>query len=82
MSAGRPFRRSVGRGKTVVVSPEIPDAASPRQKEGAARRRLVATTGKCPCGAEMAIPADLKPGSITTVRVEHENDCPAIEGAN
>jgi len=65
--------------KKVVVSPPIPDDATEREKEGAARRRLVATTGVCPCGAVLQLPR-VKPGTATVVAVEHEDDCPAIAG--
>ena len=65
------------RFRTVVVSPDIPDNADERIKEGAARRRLVATTGRCPCGAVLTVP-DLAPGTVTVMAVEHEPDCPAI----
>lgn len=72
MSNGRRFRRSI------VISRDIPDSASSREKEGAARRRLVATTGKCPCGAVLQVP-ELKAGTVTVIKVEHEHDCPAVE---
>jgi hypothetical protein len=65
--------------RAIVVSDEIPDNASTIEKERAARRRIVATTGQCPCGAVLTIPADLEPGTITTVAVEHEDGCPAVE---
>jgi len=60
MSAGRPFRRSVARGRILFVSTPIRDDASPREKEGVVRRRLVATTGHCPCGAVLEVPEDLE----------------------
>jgi hypothetical protein len=62
----------------VVLSNPIADDAPPRVKEGAIRRRLVALTGKCPCGAELVVP-DLTPGSMAVVAVEHDPDCPATE---
>ena len=67
--------RSVSR---VVLTNPIADDAHSRVKEGAVRRRLVALTGKCPCGAELVVP-ELAPGSVTVVPVEHEPDCPAAE---
>ena len=79
MSGGRSFRRRIARGRTIVVSAPISDDASPLEKERAARRRLVATTGRCPCGAVLTMPDDLEPGSMTVVSVEHEDGCPAIE---
>jgi hypothetical protein len=72
MSNGRPFRR-------VVVSNEIPDNATSVEKEGAIRRRLVATTGRCPCGARLRMPDEIEPGAVTLVAVEHEDDCPAVD---
>ena len=78
MSAGRPFRRSMARGRVIALTTPISDDASPREKEGAARRRLVATTGRCPCGAVLHIPDDLTPGSVGVIAVEHEDGCPAV----
>ena len=80
MSNGRRFRRSIrpATDPRLVVSPEIPDGASNREKEGAARRRLVAATGQCPCGAVLRMPSELEPGTVAVVAVEHENDCPAV----
>ena len=75
MSTTRRFR---ARRRTVYIGPEIPDDAPADLKEGLARRRLVATTGQCPCGAELSLPASLEPGAVTIVRVEHEDDCPAV----
>lgn len=65
--------------RPLVISAEIPDDAPPRVKEGMMRRRLVAATGRCPCGA--TIPSDVKlvPGTVTVARVEHAATCPAIE---
>ena len=79
MSAGRPYRRSIARGRAIVLSARIRDDASHREKEGAMRRRLVASTGRCPCGAVLTVPEDLVAGEMTVIAVEHENDCPAIE---
>ena len=65
----------------LVVTAEIPDGASDFEKERAARRRLVATTGRCPCGVQLEMPSDLKPGTVTVVAVtvEHEITCPAAD---
>jgi hypothetical protein len=73
VSNGRRFKRRV------VISREIPDGASQRDKEGAVRRRLVALTGKCPCGAVLRIPDEMEAGTVTVVAIEHEDDCPAVE---
>jgi hypothetical protein len=81
MSNGRRFRRSIrpATDRRLVVSRDIPDSASHREKEGAARRLLVAMTGKCPCGATLQVPDKLKVGAVVIVAVEHEDDCPAVE---
>lgn len=75
MSNGRAFRRRL------VLTQEIDDHAEHHAKERAVRRRLVATTGRCPCGAVLHLPSDPPPGSITLVGVEHEPGCPAAEEA-
>jgi hypothetical protein len=64
--------------QAIVLTPPISDDSSDREKEGAVRRRLVATTGRCPCGAEMVLPKVLKPGTVTVLSVEHEDGCPAM----
>jgi hypothetical protein len=73
-STARKFRST---SKLVLTTP-IADDAPRSVKEAALRRRLVALTGKCPCGAELAIP-EVVPGSVTVVAVEHEEGCPAAE---
>lgn len=70
--------------RTAFVLPTIPDGASDVVREGLARRRLVAITGACPCGARLLIPnrrqrrAAAREGRVLPVAVEHEHDCPAI----
>lgn len=83
MSNGRRFRRSIRTSpdRRVIVSSEIRDGASHREKEGAARRRLVAATGQCPCGAVLRLPSKLEPGTVAVVAVEHEDGCPAVLSA-
>jgi hypothetical protein len=61
----------------LVVVPDIPDDATDLEKERIARRRLVATTGRCPCGATLGALPELTPGTVAIVAVEHEPDCPA-----
>jgi len=63
----------------LIVSAEVPDGASARVKEGMTRRRLVAVTGRCPCGAVLEVPSRLEPGVLTLVPVEHEPTCPAVD---
>ena len=67
--------------RVAVVTAEIPDNAPPALREGLARRALVATTGRCPCGAELVLPPEITPGALTMVAVEHERDCPANDEA-
>lgn len=71
--------RSTRELRVIVVSHSLSDEDRQLEKEGLVRRRLVATTGVCPCGAVLELPRELRPG-VHTVRVEHEHDCPAIRG--
>ena len=64
--------------RALVVTEEIPDDATDLEKERIARRRLVAATGRCPCGAILALP-ELTPGTVAIVAVEHEPNCPAVD---
>jgi hypothetical protein len=66
------------------VMPTIPDDAPERRREGIARRRITATTGRCPCGAVLVMPsrrerrAAQRAGRRTVdVYVQHEPGCPA-----
>jgi hypothetical protein len=63
-------------GKVLAVLPVVPENAPYRVREGIARRRLVAITGTCPCGAQFdhRVPPDGGPA----VEVEHEDLCPAV----
>ena len=76
MSATRPFRR-----RLVYIGPALVDGESPRRKEGAARRRLVALSGRCPCGARFELPPAVEASSIRRLTVEHEPRCPAADVA-
>ena len=55
--------------------------APPELREGLARRRLVASTGRCPCGTELVIPDRLEAGGASGAVVEHEDGCPATADA-
>jgi hypothetical protein len=66
------------RSPRLVIAGRIPDDASPLVKERASRRRVLITTGVCPCGAELVLPDVVEAGTVTVVRVEHEEGCPAI----
>ena len=50
MGNSRRFRRKL------VIAPEVPEDGSAEIREGIARRRVVATTGRCPCGARLELP--------------------------
>jgi hypothetical protein len=63
-------------GRTLAVLPVIPESAPFRVREGIARRRLVAVTGECPCGARMDYEAVRK--GVNVAEVEHEGRCPAV----
>lgn len=77
-------RRGCGRytppKRVLYIGPELSEDLPPRAREGIARRRLVATTGRCPCGAQLEVPdGALRPGAVAVVAVEHEADCPAVD---
>jgi len=76
----KPGARYTAPKRGVLLTVDIPDGASPALREGLARRRLVATTGRCPCGAVLELP-DLIPGALTVAAVEHEPNCPATDEA-
>lgn len=62
-----------------VLAADIPDHAPHHIREGLARRRIVATTGNCPCGATLTLPNPLPAGTVTIVPIAHEDDCPAAD---
>jgi hypothetical protein len=65
--------------------PTVPDQAPEAVREGLARRRITAVTGRCPCGGRLTLPNRKERRRATRsrrpvhLRVEHENDCPAID---
>jgi hypothetical protein len=69
--------------KTAYVLPVVPEDAPAAVREGIARRRLVALTGVCPCGARAVLPsrkerrAARRAGRVAWVLIEHESGCPA-----
>jgi hypothetical protein len=65
--------------RVVVVSEKITEALPARVREGIARRRLVVTTGHCPCGAMFRRPDPIRAGTVTVIAIEHTAGCPAIE---
>ena len=68
----------------LLVVPVVDEADSPRAREGIARRRLVALTGACPCGAMAIMPnraqrrAGRRAGDPSVVMVDHKSGCPAV----
>lgn len=71
-------------GSTVgVIEQDVPDDAPAVVREGLARRALTAD-GRCPCGAELVLPnraerrAAVRARRLLRVRVQHEDNCPAI----
>jgi hypothetical protein len=65
------------RKRVLVLSDPVDDRLSAFEKERATRQRLVATTGRCPCGAALELP-EPAPGAFLVASVEHEPDCPAV----
>lgn len=63
-----------GIGTALVVLPVIPEDAPYRVREGIARRRLVAVSGACPCGARL----DLSAATVGPAEAKHDQLCPAI----
>jgi hypothetical protein len=58
---------------------EIRDSDPAAVKEGLSRRRLLATTGRCPCGVVAPFdPSLISPGLAQRATV-HAADCPAAE---
>jgi len=72
VSNARKFRRRL------AIVPPLTEDQPPRIREGAARRRLTVTTGRCPCGARLVMPK-LRAGDVVRIVVEHEPGCPATE---
>lgn len=80
-----------GVGRVALVLPVVPEDAPPEVREGIARRRIVMTTGRCPCGARRTLPnraqrramrRDKRTGpAVRHVDVEHEPECPATSEA-
>jgi len=62
--------------RVAYVLPTIPDHAPYVIREGIARRRIAATTGRCPCGATVDYDAAVA-GKVNIAEVHHEARCPA-----
>ncbi len=67
--------------RAIIVDYAIPDDAPQPIREGLARRSIVNSGQTCPCGARMVLPnrAQRRAGRVTIGRIEHEDDCPAID---
>lgn len=74
-----------GAERALIVTSVIPEDAPADVREGLARRLVVSTGGRCPCGAEMVMPsrrerrAAMHRGEFIRVAIWHESDCPAGE---
>ena len=84
------FVRDLYGQRAALLLPVIPDDAPDEIREGIARRRLVMTTGTCPCGGTLTGPnraqrrrmerdrRDGDPG-VWQVTIAHEDACPALD---
>lgn len=67
-----------------VVAATISECLAPHVREGLARRRLVLTGSRCPCGATAQLPnraerrAARRNGQVLHARVAHEDTCLAV----
>lgn len=64
-----------GAGQAIAWLPVIPEDAPYRVREGAARQRIAAATGTCPCGAETNYTAAVEHG-LKLAEVLHDRRCP------
>jgi hypothetical protein len=63
-------------GRALAVLPSIPEDAPFKVREGLARRRITATTGRCPCGATVDYEAAIA-GRYSVAEAAHDRLCPA-----
>ena len=63
--------------RVAYVGPELSDSSSTKEKERIARRRVLVSTGRCPCGAEL--PTVENSVGVVVLTVEHRQGCPAAE---
>lgn len=61
----------------LYVSDVIRESDPPAVREGIARRRILATSGECPCGARSPFDPSLISAALVMEVIEHETDCPA-----
>lgn len=75
----------------LIAAPVVAEADPPRVREGIARRRALALTGACPCGAVAVMPSRAQrraalraarraghTGVSVVVDVDHAPGCPAV----
>lgn len=62
--------------RILYIGSPITESMSPELKEGIVRRRLLFSTGECPCGARL----DTRrlPAGRQKMTVRHTDRCPAI----
>lgn len=76
-------REVEGLGRVVSAVQLPPPGSSPTVIEGVRRRLLIATTGRCPCGATVVPPSRevseqaVADGGFPEFDVIHADDCPA-----
>lgn len=67
----------------LMLAVPIPDGVDEGIREGLVRRRLLMSTGRCPCGAVLAKPNRAQRrahrGQLLVVEVEHEEGCAAAD---
>jgi hypothetical protein len=81
MSKARRGRRRNGR--TLVVTPLIPDDASTELKNALAIRNAATRSGRCPnCGAVANLVTPPTLDGIGEARMAHEDGCPALLGGD
>lgn len=70
-------------GQTAFIVADVPDGAPDIVREGIARRRILAATRECPCGARVEMPSRQRRraaerwGEVPVAQIWHANDCPA-----
>lgn len=66
--------------RVLLIAPEIEDSMPSRLKEALSRRRLVITTGRCPCGARPQLPQQDGDGLWQALTIHDDGCCaPAAE---
>lgn len=63
--------------RALYVSDIIRETDPPAVREGIVRRRILATTGQCPCGARNPFDPRRISTAVVMEVVRHETDCPA-----